>query len=333
MLQTLPAPYSAIAWLQQPFYAQLRATKKENQMATARQLASDPERIPIELPLPKFVEWAVERNQAHYDAQRKKGLFVTPLFEFVRYLKAHPTLEKLTAMEAFEHLRALPWRDLFPESTDPQIEFLDAWDKVRVPGGQDILIYAAGLARDKPIRLRKSISEKYSQFVSIAAHLQSIRPGDYINLPVVRLADILKVDLRTVSYYTHRAMTDGFLTRLAKHHALSHQAARYTFDCERFDMETGEEITAEDRPHFHKGHKGSKDSEDLKESHDERETSRAKEEPERQTGSLGLLKDFERQVGKSGAQFPGKNGDTDFAERRKEQKEQARFLESKKTRN
>src|SRR5208337_3454208 len=130
-------------------------------MATARKLASDPERVPIELPLPKFLEWAVERNQAYYDARRRKGLFVDPLFEFVRCVKAYPELEMLTAMEAFDRLQAFPWRDVLPDSDDPETEFLAIWDKVRVPAGKDILVLAASLAKEKPLHPKNCISPTY----------------------------------------------------------------------------------------------------------------------------------------------------------------------------
>jgi hypothetical protein len=310
-------------------------------MATARKTPKDGHKIPLELPLSEYFTWAAEQNDAAY--QNGGEAYRSPMWEFVRLMAAHPDLKGCGAVDAFDRVsnlevnqgeRRLSWPELFPDSDDPETEFLATWDKVRVPAGQDILIYAAGLARDKPIKLRRPISEKYSLFVSIAAHLQFLRPGQYINLPVVRLADILKVDLRTVSYYTHRAITDGFLARLAKHHALSHQAAKYTFDCERFNMETGEEITPEESPHFHKEYKDYKDSKELKDSQDQRKTARTEEESERKKGLLGLKSDLERLSGQvTSTELSRKHGGSSSAERRKELQEQRRFLESKKTRN
>jgi hypothetical protein len=165
--------------------------------------------------------------------------------------------------------------------------------------------------------------------VSIAAHLQFLRPSDYINLPVARLAKILGVDPKTVSYYSQQAQNDGYIRLLAKHHALSHQAARYTFAIQRFNMETGEELTEGEDPHFHKEYKDSEDLKDLKESDDQRETSRTQEESERQEGLSGLKSDFERNSGKLRARFLRKNGGIDIAERKKELKAQAHFLEGK----
>jgi hypothetical protein len=199
--------------------------------------------LPIDLPLPDFLRWAAERNEAHYDAQISNGEFVTPLFEFVRCARAHPDLAKLNAQEAFNRVRKIiPWGDWFPESDEPELEFLSTWDKVRVPAGQgDTLIYAAGLARDRPIKIRGPIiSANYSHFVSIAFHLQILRAGKYINLPVARLGEILEVNPRTVSHYVEQAKRDGLLSLLEKHHALSRQAAKYTFNCDRFNMKTGE---------------------------------------------------------------------------------------------
>lgn len=214
-------------------------------------MARDADTIPTDLPLPEYLEWALDRNSKQYEAQLRKGLFVSPLFEFVRCAKAHPQLEKLTAMEAFERLRALRWRDVFPASDDPETEFLATWAKVRVPVGKDILVLAASLAKEKPLQPTNCISPAYARYLSIAGRLQELRPGDYITLPVVRLGQILGVGERTISHYSALARKDGYLNPIAKHHALSHQAAKYTFYCERFNMETGEELTGKDSPHFH----------------------------------------------------------------------------------
>ncbi len=206
-------------------------------MATARMLANDPERIPTQLPLPDYFRWAWEQNNAHRVSISRGSThgFRSAMWEFVRYMAAHPKLRGLGADAAFGLLapielkrgtRRLAWPELFPDSDDPAVEFLSTWKKVRVPAGDDILVLAVGLARDRPIKLRNPISEKYSRFVSIASHLQFLRPGDYINLPVERLAKILSVGTRTVSYYSQQAQNDGYLRRIAKHHALSHQAAR-----------------------------------------------------------------------------------------------------------
>ena len=303
--------------------------------------ASDRERVPTQLPLPDYFRWAWEQNNAHRDSIRRGATdgFRSAMWEFVRRMAAHPELRGLQAEDAFRLLsvievkradRRLSWPELFPDSDDPAIEFHSTWEKVRVPYGDDMLVLAVGSARDRPMKLRNSISEKYSLYVSIAAHLQCLRPGDYINLPVERLATILGVETRTVSYYSQQAQNDGYLRRIAKHHALSRQAARYTFACERFNTETGEELTEEVSPHFHKDSKESEDLEDLKESHDQRETSRTEEEPERRKGLSGFKSDFERTSGKLRAGFSRKNGGVGFAERQKELKEQARFLEARK---
>src|SRR5215831_18076078 len=85
---------------------------------------------------------------------------------------------------------------MFSQFRRSRSRILVTWDKVRVPAGEDILVLAVGLARDKPLTLRNPISKNYSRVVSIAAHLQNLRPGDYINLPVARLGEILGVNDR-----------------------------------------------------------------------------------------------------------------------------------------
>src|SRR5262249_26984846 len=117
---------------------------------------------------------------------------------------------------------------MFSQFRRSRSRILVTWDKVRVPAGEDILVLAVGLARDKPLTLRNPISKNYSRVVSIAAHLQNLRPGDYINLPVARLGEILGVNDRTISYYLQRGTRDGYLTRIARHHQPSGTAAKYT---------------------------------------------------------------------------------------------------------
>lgn len=298
-------------------------------MATARTVATGPDKIiPTHLPLPEYFRWAWEQNQRLLFGAKATGnhKYRSPMWEFVRLMAAHPKLKGLGAEDAFRLVaplevhqgeRSLSWSELFLLSGDPAAEFMSTWNKVRVPAGDDILILADGLARDKLIRLRFAISEKYSRYVSIAFHLQVLRSGQYINLPVARLAKILKVDQRTVSYYAEQAKRSGYLELIGKHHQPSGTAAKYIFRCGRFNLETGEELTAKEGPDFRKECKDSEDSKDLKESHDQRERIRSVEEPERRGGSLGFVKDLERNSGKGGAARSSENERSDVRERRK----------------
>ena len=169
-------------------------------MAVTQTTPDDPDHIPVELPLGKFLKWAIERNYTYYKAQLSKGEFVSPLFQFVRYLRAYPKLAQLSAAETFEVLSELPWQEVFPDSDDPEIEFLATWDKVRVAAGEDILDLAVARARERQLRLLRPLTESYSLVLDIAFQLQCLRPDDYITLPVERLGKILNRTARTVSY-------------------------------------------------------------------------------------------------------------------------------------
>lgn len=300
-----------------------RATRRlrEHELSKKKTTA---QHIPIELPLPKFLGWAIEKNEALYEHPKHGGMYRSPMWEFVRLCRAHPELARLSADDAFRKLGRIPWEECFPDSDDPEIEFLTTWDKVRVPAGQDILVLAVGLARDVPLTLSNPISDKYSRLVSIAAHLQSLRPGDHIKLPVGRLGEILGVNDRTISFYIQRATKDGYLTRIARHHHPSGTAAKYTFACERFDMETGEGGKTREESHFHKD---SEDSEEFKESDDPREKFRATEETGRLEGPSGSGIDSERQRGNLRGWEARK---IPFQERQKEAQEQLRVFAAKK---
>ena len=287
-------------------------------MATARLVAEDSDERPrTDLPLREFLAWAAYRNREHLQRRAKSGQFLSPLFEFIRYAKAHPGLANVSAEEALHRVQDIPWRDWFPDSEDPQSEFLVTWDRVRVPAWSDILELATSIAKEKPLRPRSCISPAYGHYLSIAGRLQELRPNDYINLPVVRLGQLLGLEPRTIGYHAARAKKDGYLTLVAKHHPLSHQAARYTFDCERFNMETGEENPAEEESHFHKDSKDYKDTEDLKDSHDQRENNRTEKENKGREGLPRLVFDSKRNLGNEGAGFSSERRGKSTREQRK----------------
>jgi hypothetical protein len=105
-------------------------------MATARKMPKDSDRIPIELPLSEYFLWAGERNAKAYESGGET--WHSPMWDFVRLMAAHPDLEGRGAEDALVMLNRdggtrAAWDEVFPDSDDPQIEFLATWDKVRVP--------------------------------------------------------------------------------------------------------------------------------------------------------------------------------------------------------
>ena len=297
------------------------------------------ERIPTELPLAKYVQWAWRQNDEHYEPPSTGKAFRTPMWEFVRLCAAHPALRKRSAPYAFQQVdrvrlrdsdRSFPWEEWFPDSDDPRMEFIATWDKVRIPAGADILALAVALADEKPLKPRLSIPEGYSRYVSIAGRLQELRGEDYINLPVERLGTILDVDPRTVSYYAAFARSYGLLERIAKAHKPSGQAAKYLFHCERFDMNSGEELLSAEDAHFHKDGKDVKDFQESKESDEQAATRRISEDAKRPEARAGFAVDFQKN-GRTllGAQSAIKIDANRMAERRNELKRQCAFIEAK----
>ena len=118
--------------------------------------------LPLHLPLAEYVAWACEQNNRQYRPPGRHDKFRTPLFEFVRLCKAHPELRGLNSDDALGKLNGFDWVRAFRLSEDPLIEFLTTWDKVRVAAGDDILANAIGLARQKPLKLRRPHSEDMS---------------------------------------------------------------------------------------------------------------------------------------------------------------------------
>ena len=263
------------------------------------------------------------------------------MWGFVRFCAAHPRLRGIPAVDAFQQIsnaqlkdgRNLSWADSF-DSDDPAAEFLATWDKVRVPAGDNILTLAVALAKERPLHPKNCISQGYRLYVSVAGRLQELLPGECINLPVERVGKALGAQVRTISYYAQLAKKAGYITLIAKHHQPSRRAAKYKFRCERFNMETGEELDPEDGSHFHKDCKDSEDFEESKDDHEKEVTGRISEEPERQTGTGGFEFDLKRELGKlSSPERTRKMDGSSSSERRKLLGQQRQFLEAKTRRH
>src|SRR4051794_16924817 len=91
-----------------------------------------------------YVRQAWERNAALYEPPAYGKPFRSPLFEFVRAIKAHPTIGEKDGFTAAEilspHLACFcpsgkgdPWPGAFPHSEDPLAEFVETWDKIKWP--------------------------------------------------------------------------------------------------------------------------------------------------------------------------------------------------------
>src|SRR5437868_12941453 len=128
------------------------------------------------------------------------------------------------------------------DSDDPKVEFIQTWDRVRLPAGMDMLDLANRQAKTLPLKLKISHSEKYERFVSIAGHLQRLRPGLPIFLPEQKLAAILGCRYQTVGWYRAEGVKHGLLKELSKHDYGRRRATEFEFNLDLFDWDSGEQI-------------------------------------------------------------------------------------------
>lgn len=183
-----------------------------------------------------------------------RGTWMSPVFPFVRYAKAHPAITDLPADQAWRAVRTvvLGWRKKEPDywweahfcvtEEDAEVEFLHWWDNLRSLPNADPLEYALQLADATPLRLLKEVvakrSKKYPRFVSFAFHLQrNIGPRTPIFLPIVRIGLLLGVEPMTISRYRKWADQDGYLRKVkpaAYRPKGGGEAATYLFDLTMF---------------------------------------------------------------------------------------------------
>lgn len=169
----------------------------------------------------------------------------TPTWQFVRMAKGHPELIGLSADEAMAKVEEVLGPEVlwshFPDSEDPQVEFLATWDKIRTPGKGDILDHCLEEARRLPLRPLLRRSKSYCEFLSLAGHLQRCFPGEPIALPVERIGELLDLSYQTVCNYRNLAAADR-LIYLVQKHIPRQKAATYIFAEHCFDWRTGQQI-------------------------------------------------------------------------------------------
>jgi hypothetical protein len=201
--------------------------------------------------LPKFLLAAYEDTE-HEDKQKR-------VFEFARHVKAHPTLDRLSAEEAAKLVEReltktdgtsveLFWETWFPDSDDPRVEFIYCWQRIRFARGEGPLELASRNSRKLPLRPLHEYSRGYASFVSIAGHLQQFQGDQAILLPCERLAKLLSVTAMTITRYRRMALQDGILIIRKKHQfspgpsAQKNSATEFTFSVCLFDWGTGRQM-------------------------------------------------------------------------------------------
>ena len=141
--------------------------------------------------------------------------------------------------------------------------------------------------------------------MSIGFHLQGLRPDNYINLPLGRLAPVLQKSPPMVSNYIRVAKANRYLTLIGKHPSPQErqQSSYLTLLVSTRKRSKNKALTAS------KERKEVQDSEDCKELDESQRRVRNQEEPGRSEGVSGSRIDFKRSEGKTrAANSPEKRG-------------------------
>jgi len=198
------------------------------------------------LPFDEFIQEAIKQNEAPPQDHKWRS----SLWEFTRWIKARKEVRGLNGYDGARMVEVVltrhtakgkdPWDFHFGNLvliSDPRAEFIDTWDKVKIPANMDALTVASQGAKERPLRPTRIYSSVYCEFVSLAGHLQRGRPGQVIALPVERIAEILNCNRKSVSLYLKFALREGLITKVSDC-VPHHRAAEFTFAIDRFDWAT-----------------------------------------------------------------------------------------------
>jgi hypothetical protein len=203
-------------------------------------------------PLAEYLHEAWEANRA-YQPPGYGRPYRTPMWEFVRRARGHPTLGLLPALEASTLVERIlhtwlvcgkedPWQTWFPQSDDGKAEFLDTWERIKWPRAE--LDRAQAEAAKLPLQPAVSCSPQYDRFVSVAGHLQRGVDGRIL-LPCVKFSEILRCTPMAVSRYRRLAVQYGLLKLASKGIKAQRTADEFIFNVDLFDWESGKQIASE----------------------------------------------------------------------------------------
>jgi len=118
---------------------------------------------------------------------------------------------------------------------DKVTEFIDAWGKIREPGGEGALVAAYREAEAHPIPLLPPIPQalggKFAQVMSTAYHLQRFQGSEPILLPIKPLAQLLGCHHTTVSAITSLGVRYKLLMPVDATYSYEHHKAKsYQFN-------------------------------------------------------------------------------------------------------
>lgn len=201
----------------------------------------------LALPLPEYVLYACEKNEVALElAEEWQG----PAFTFTRYMKSHPNLKGLSAVNAADKVGTIidqmypesdcPWSELLGDSdsrgneNDAFDHFVESWDSIKVPLGESPIEQAVRFADKYPVELPKYSATRwrpYLRFLSICRGLQIAQGAESIFLPVRKISDLMGKPTSSISNYRKRAINDGLLT-LVNPHQGRRKATEFRFNFE-----------------------------------------------------------------------------------------------------
>jgi hypothetical protein len=191
----------------------------------------------------EYLRRLYQHSQQVMKGRRYGDEFRSPLWEFARYVKAHPILgrlsdtEALTEVEKWLRLAGLTWKQFegIDYAEDARDEFIDNWHNIAFVPGSDPSANAFRLAKEKPLKLPDGTTPRYALFINYAAHLQCLLGEHTILLPCHYLAKRFGCSHEIIAKYQRRAAREGYLTLEKPHHyGKGRQAAEWRFDLQRF---------------------------------------------------------------------------------------------------
>jgi bifunctional DNA primase/polymerase-like protein/primase-like protein len=170
---------------------------------------SGPSRPDARQPQRDYLLSARAKNNLDFLSRSK---WKSPMFGFARLLKARVEfsgMDGLAAAERIEHEIENPWELFADVCADPRAQLIADWDKAHTP---ETLALAWSMAQESPLLPAKAYSERYCQFVKLAAALQQlVGSGKPIALPQREIASLLGCDRSMIGQYIRWAVADGLL--------------------------------------------------------------------------------------------------------------------------
>ena len=208
----------------------------------------------LNLPLEDYVKIVIAFSEKLTEEQAidTYDTWHSPLFNFARFCKAHPSITDLPDDEAMDAVEKVmytledlpvgddPWVFYFSEAEDAdsaRVDFMNSWSSVRHMPFQSVLQNALRLSAKTPLQPSHKRSRLYERFISLSGWLQVLMSGTAIYLPTRTIANLLTCDQRTVSRLRKMAIRDGLLTVIKDHSFRLNgksDATEFRFAVERF---------------------------------------------------------------------------------------------------